>query len=85
MTQKVASSSVQVSVLSYCMSLEGELFYVQGLSVCVPVYMIICVFCMLMCVILYSNCISVCIFVGVGGLSPSVRPFVLHICIKCAF
>lgn len=67
------------------MSLEGELFYVQGLSVCSCVYDYLRMFCMLMCVTAYSNCISVCIFVGVGGLSPSVRPFVLHIRMKCAF
>lgn len=67
------------------MSLEGELFYVQRLSVCSCVYDYLSMFCMTICVIVYSNCISVCIFVGVGRLSPSVRPFVLRIRMKCAF
>lgn len=53
--------------------------------VSVPVYMIICVCFECLCVWLCILTISVCIFVGVGGLSPSVRPFVLHISMKCAF
>lgn len=62
-TQKVASSSVQVSVLSYFS--WGRTILCAGVEcvfVCLPMFY------MLMCVIVYSNCISVRIFVGVGGL-----------------
>lgn len=42
--------------------LLGELFYVQGLSECSCVYDYLCMYCMLMCVIVYSNylCVHIC-------------------------